>query len=62
MFSDVGGLEMNPELFQRFELIHQGEIAERMADKWEITRQEADEFSMESHRRAASRAAQSGWE
>jgi acetyl-CoA acetyltransferase family protein len=61
MFSDVGGLDkMNPELFTRFELVHQGESAERMADKWKITRQEADEFSMESHRRA-SRAAKEGW-
>ena len=54
MFSDVGGLDkMNPELFTRFELIHQGESAERMADKWKITRKDVDEFSMESHRRAA---------
>lgn len=61
MFSDVGGLDkMNPELFTRFELIHQGESAERMADKWKITRQEVDEFSMESHRRAA-KAAREGW-
>lgn len=61
MFSDVGGLDkINPELFERFELIHQGESAERMADKWKVTRQEADEFSMESHRRA-SRAAKEGW-
>lgn len=57
MFSDVGGLDkMNPALFEKFELIHQGESAERMADKWKISRQEADEFAMESHRRA-SRAA-----
>jgi acetyl-CoA acetyltransferase family protein len=61
MFSDVGGLDkMNPELFQKYEIVHQGESAERMADKWKITRQEADEFSMESHRKAA-RAAKEGW-
>lgn len=61
MFSDVGGLDkMNPQLFQQFEIVHQGESAERMADKWKITRQEADEFSMESHRKAA-RAAKEGW-
>jgi acetyl-CoA acetyltransferase family protein len=57
MFSDVGGLDkMNPELFSRFELIHQGESAERMADKWKITRKEVDDFAMESHRRAAQAA------
>ncbi len=61
MFSDVGGLDkMNPLLFQKFELVHQGESAERMADKWKITRQEADEFSMESHRKASA-AAKAGY-
>lgn len=54
MFSDVGSLDkMNPELFSKFELIHQGESAERMADKWKITRQDVDQFAMESHRRAS---------
>lgn len=54
MFSDVGSLDkLNPELFTRFELVHQGESAELMADKWKITRKEVDEYSMESHRRAS---------
>jgi acetyl-CoA acetyltransferase family protein len=54
MFSDLGGLDkLNPMLFQQFELVHQGESAERMADKWKISRKEADEYSMESHRRAS---------
>lgn len=61
MFSDVGGLDkMNPELFQKYEIVHQGESAERMADKWKVSRKEADEFSMESHRRA-SVAIKNGW-
>lgn len=61
MFSDLGGLDkLNPELFNRFELVHQGESAERIADKWKITRQDVDEFSIESHRRA-SQAASQGW-
>ena len=41
MFLDIGlggpvsGFEaLNPELFNRHELIHQGESAERVADKW----------------------------
>lgn len=60
MFSDLGGLDkLNPELFERYELIHQGESAERMADKWKVSRAEADEFAMESHRRA-SKAAHEG--
>jgi acetyl-CoA acetyltransferase family protein len=45
-----GGL--NPELLARYEVIHQGESAERVAAKWHLTRQALDEFSIESHRRA----------
>jgi len=57
MFSDVGSLDkMNPMLFERFDLIHQGESAERMADKYKITRKDVDEYSMESHRRASQAA------
>jgi acetyl-CoA acyltransferase len=64
MFLDIGlgrpvsGFEaLNPELFKRHELIHQGESAERVADKWGLSRQDVDEFAKQSHRRAA--AAQS---
>ena len=60
MFLDIGlgkevsGFEtLNPELFQRNELIHQGESAERISEKWGLTRAEVDEFAKESHRRAA---------
>ena len=45
-----GGL--NPELFSRHELIHQGESAERIAARWQLSRQALDEFAIESHRRA----------
>ena len=41
-------------------MIHQGESAERMAEKFEITRDQVDEFAMESHRKAT-RAAKEGW-
>jgi acetyl-CoA acyltransferase len=57
----VHGFEiLNPELFKQHELIHQGESAERIADKWGFSRRDVDEFAKESHRRAA-RAQQSGW-
>src|ERR1700732_384865 len=61
MFSDIGGgfEKLNPDLRAAYELIHQGESAERVADKWHITRDEVDAFSAESHRRAA-QAAQGG--
>ena len=54
----VNGFEsLNPALFERNDLIHQGESAERIAEKWKLSRAALDDFSMESHRRAA--AAQS---
>jgi acetyl-CoA acetyltransferase family protein len=60
MFLDIGlghavsGFEaLNPELSKRHELIHQGESAERVADKWGLSRQDVDDFAKESHRRAA---------
>jgi acetyl-CoA acetyltransferase family protein len=53
MFSDVGSLDkLNPEL-AKFNLVHQGESAELLAEKYKITRSDVDEFSKESHRRAA---------
>jgi acetyl-CoA acetyltransferase family protein len=58
MFSDIGGGfdRLNPELRARHELIHQGESAERVAEKWHISRPEADAYAAESHRRAAESA------
>jgi acetyl-CoA C-acetyltransferase len=35
-----------------FETVHMGITAENIADKWKITREQQDEFSVESHRRA----------
>lgn len=63
MFSDIAlgrenvGFEaLNPALFEHHELIHQGESAERIADRWKISREDADRFAMESHRRASEAA------
>ncbi|MFJ7830348.1 thiolase family protein [Peribacillus sp. NPDC097264] len=39
-------------LTSRFDMIHQGLSAEKIADKWEFTRKQLDEFSLESHNRA----------
>jgi acetyl-CoA acyltransferase len=53
MFSDVGSLDkFNPEL-AKFNLVHQGQSAELLAEKYKITRKDVDEYSMESHRRAS---------
>jgi acetyl-CoA C-acetyltransferase len=37
-----------------FDTVHMGITAENIADKWKITREQQDEFAVESHRRAAS--------
>ncbi|MDY0748150.1 thiolase family protein [Paucibacter sp. R3-3] len=44
----------------KYELTGQGEAAERMIDKWELSRSELDAYAVESHRRAAAAAA-AGW-
>jgi acetyl-CoA acyltransferase len=58
MFSDIGaGYEaLNPDLLRKQDLIHQGESAERIADRWKITREDVDALSAESHRRASEAA------
>ncbi|HWG89779.1 MAG TPA: thiolase family protein [Candidatus Thermoplasmatota archaeon] len=50
MGCDVG--EPHPRLVAERLLVHQSVGAERMAEKWSITRAEMDAFSLESHRRA----------
>ncbi len=54
MFSDLGGgfETLNPELLERYELIHQGESAERIAEQWSLTRAQLDLFAADSHGRA----------
>jgi acetyl-CoA C-acetyltransferase/acetyl-CoA acyltransferase len=55
----AGGYELlNAELNARRELVHQGESAERMAERWGLSRADLDAYSIESHARAsAARAA-----
>ncbi len=64
MFSDLGGVpdagsvfsRLNPDLLAKQALIHQGESAERIAETWKISREDADALSAESHRRAGEAA------
>jgi acetyl-CoA acyltransferase len=57
---DVHGEPFGWLAAQRFELVSQGEAAERIIDAWVLSRQELDDYALESHRRAAS-AADSGF-
>ena len=54
--SDKGFELLNPELFKKHDLIHQGESAERVAEKWGLTRKDVDDFAKDSHRKAAAAA------
>jgi acetyl-CoA acetyltransferase family protein len=50
MGSDAG--VFNEKLMARYDLVPQGISAELIADKWGLTREEMDEFSFMSHRKA----------
>lgn len=50
---DVHGKPFGWKVTERFELVSQGEAAERVADQWGITRTELDSFAVDSHARAA---------
>ncbi|HBV87479.1 MAG TPA: steroid 3-ketoacyl-CoA thiolase [Desulfosporosinus sp.] len=52
MGSNVIGTELSQELTSRYEIINQGLSTERIAQKWGISRQTMDEFSLESHVKA----------
>lgn len=52
MLSNMGATKMSTKLTERHEIIHQGLAAERIAKKWGLTRQELDNYALESHRRA----------
>jgi acetyl-CoA acyltransferase len=57
---DVHGETFGWKLREQFEMISQGEAAERLADLYALTREDLDDYAIESHRRAAT-AADSGW-
>ncbi len=58
MGSDRAGASFSEKLIARYPLVPQGLSAEMIAEKWHITRAEADAFSLESHRRAAAATAE----
>ena len=54
------GAPFGPLMVERYDnkLVHQGISAELLAQKWEISRAELDQYSLESHRRAAQATAE----
>jgi acetyl-CoA acyltransferase len=47
------GTPWPPELWARYDFVHQGISAELIAERWDISRAELDALGVESHRRAA---------
>lgn len=52
MFSNTQGAKMSEKLTAKYEIINQGLSAERIAEKWALTREQLDAYAVESHRRA----------
>ncbi len=46
------GGDLSPALLERFEIVPQGISAEVLAREWNLTREQLDAYSLESHRRA----------
>ncbi len=47
-----GGGDLSDKLLDRWQIVPQGVSAEVIADEWDLSREELDAFSLESHRRA----------
>lgn len=52
MFSSMQGAKFSSRLFEKYEIVNQGESAERIAEKWQLTREELDSFAYSSHQKA----------
>ena len=56
------GEAYGPAVHGRFDFIHQGECAEEIARRWEITREDMDRFALRSHELAARAIAEGRFE
>ncbi|KAA0955816.1 thiolase family protein [Sporosarcina sp. ANT_H38] len=52
MMSNMRDAKPSAKLLEKHEIINQGLSAERIAEKWELSREELDRFSVESHQKA----------
>lgn len=52
MFANVGKTRHSKKLLEQYEIINQGLSAERIAEQWNLTREQLDRFAYESHVRA----------
>src|SRR5699024_12404956 len=52
MFSSVGDMNHSEKLTKKHNIVNQGIAAEMIADQWELSRKELDDFALQSHQRA----------
>lgn len=52
-WTDEVGVPFSDELLERYQLVNQGVAAERVAEKWDLAREELDEWALRSHQNAA---------
>lgn len=52
MMSNMQGTKLSEALTSKYKIINQGLSADLVADKWKISREEMDEFSLKSHQKA----------
>ena len=52
MFSNTGETKPSSKLTDQYNIVNQGISAELIADKWDLSRKELDEFSLKSHQAA----------
>ncbi|OHR70875.1 acetyl-CoA acetyltransferase [Bacillus sp. HMSC76G11] len=52
MFSNLAGKGFSESLTSKYEMNHQGIAAERIAEIWGLSREQLDEYSIESHEKA----------
>ncbi|RNB84583.1 acetyl-CoA C-acyltransferase [Brevibacillus fluminis] len=62
MLSSRQDVAYSEQLTLRYEMIHQGLSAERIAEKWGFSRQQMEEFALQSHQRAAAAQQQGRFE
>ncbi|WP_431030171.1 thiolase family protein [Lysinibacillus sp. LZ02] len=54
MFTNTEGAHRGQRLQENYEILHQGLSAERIAEQWELSEQEINEYTVLSHERAIS--------
>ncbi|SHG08319.1 thiolase family protein [Ornithinibacillus halophilus] len=52
MFSNMGNSKPSKKLTDKYEIVNQGISAEKIAEKWNLSREQLDAFSLKSHQKA----------